>query len=64
MTSAERPDDTRATRSDLLPEENSAGSDNPDAQAEEILKASAERTAHSEAAESSQSRKNTSDQAT
>ncbi len=64
MTSAEHPDDNRATRSDLLPEENVAGSDNPDAQAAEILKESAERTAHSEAAESSQSRKTTSDQAT
>ncbi len=64
MTSAENPDESRATRADLLPEENVAGSDNPDAQAEEILKESAERTAHSEAAESSQSRKTTSDQAT
>ncbi len=50
MTSADNNDEARATRADLLPEENVAGSDNPDAQAAEILKESAERTEPSEQA--------------
>ncbi len=64
MTSSPNPDDARATRADLLPEENAAGSDDPQAQAEEILAESAERTEHPDAAASSQSPQRTSEQAT
>ena len=43
------PDDERVeTRSELLPEEHAAGSDNPHDQAEAILAESDERTAHPE----------------
>ena len=45
------PDDERvATRSELLPEEKKAGSDDPEAQAEAILEESEERTFDREAA--------------
>ncbi|MEO9222090.1 MAG: hypothetical protein ABI251_10015 [Mycobacteriaceae bacterium] len=44
MTSAESPDDTRATRAGLLPEERHGGSDVAEAQAAEILQESHERT--------------------
>ncbi len=64
MTSAENPDDTRASRAGLLPEEKQGGSDIAEAQAAEILRESEERTEHSSAAESPQSRKWTSEQAT
>ena len=55
--SAENADEARiASRSDLLPEEEAAGSEDPAHQAEEILHDSDERTAHPEetGAESSQ----------
>ena len=41
------------TRAELLPEEEAAGSDDPHAQAEPILEESAERTAASDASDSS-----------
>jgi hypothetical protein len=45
----ETPDDDRVTeRSDLLPEEQAAGSDDPEAQAQAILADSDERTAEPE----------------
>ena len=44
MTSAENPDDTRASRAGLLPEERHGGSEIAEAQAAEILQESQERT--------------------
>ena len=45
----ERPDDSRIEqRATLLPEEQAAGSDDPDAQAKAILEDSDERTEHPE----------------
>ena len=46
--SAARDDELVETRSELLPEEQAAGSDNPHDQAEAILAESDERTAHPE----------------
>ncbi len=51
----EPPADAVAERAELLPEELAAGSDDPRAQAEEILEESMERTEHPDPDESTQS---------
>jgi hypothetical protein len=51
------------SRAELLPEEQAAGSDDPQAQAEAILAESLERTEHPDADASSQSRHATSEEA-
>ena len=64
MSSApeEPPDDAVAERAELLPEELAAGSDDPRAQAEEILEESIERTEHPDPDSSSQSGRRRSDE--
>jgi hypothetical protein len=51
----EPPDGAVAARAELLPEELAVGSDDPRAQAEEILEESADRTEHPDPDASSQS---------
>ncbi|WP_127782060.1 hypothetical protein [Rhodococcus sp. X156] len=67
MTSSEQntpePDDQRATRADLLPEEQAAGSENPDAQAQAILDDSERRTVDPDPDASKQSGRRTSEEA-
>lgn len=59
------PDDERvATRSELLPEEKKAGSDDPKAQAEAILEESEERTLNRDAAPSTHLEHRTSEDTT
>jgi hypothetical protein len=48
MAADARDDERIATRAELLPEEDEAGSDDPTRQAEEILRDSDERTEHPE----------------
>jgi hypothetical protein len=63
-TSAEEASDRAVgSRAELLPEERSVGSDDPQAQAEAILAESQERTEHPDADASSQSRHATSEEA-
>lgn len=57
-------DERASTRADLTPEEQAAGSDDPQAQAEAILEESDERTASREAAPSTHLEHRTSDDAT
>ena len=64
-TRASMPDDERvATRSELLPEEKKAGSDDPEAQAEAILEESEERTLDRDAAPSTHLEHRTSEDTT
>ncbi len=58
----EPPADAVAERAELLPEELAAGSDDPRAQAEEILEESAVRTEHPDPDASSQSGRRRSDE--
>ena len=58
----EPPDDAVAERAELLPEELTVGSDDPRAQAEEILEESIERTEHPDPDESTQSGRRRSDE--
>jgi hypothetical protein len=58
----EPPDDDVAARAELLPEELAAGSDDPRAQAEEILEESADRTEHPDPDASSPSGRRSSDE--
>jgi hypothetical protein len=55
MTDIERDDELIAERSHLLPEEEAAGSDNPQRQAEAILEESDERTNDPEGTEAASS---------
>lgn len=57
-------DDRVAGRAELLPEEETAGSDDPEGQAREILADSNERTADREAAPSTHLEHRTSEEAT
>ena len=54
--------DAVVQRAELLPEELAAGSDDPQAQAEEILEESVERTEHPDPDESTQSGRRRSDE--
>ena len=58
----EPPADAVAERAELLPEELAAGSDDPQAQADEILQESAERTEHPDPDTSAQSGRRRSDE--
>lgn len=58
------PEDDVASRSELLPEEQVAGSDDPEAQADAILTESEERTASRDAAPSTHLEHRTSDEVT
>ena len=57
-------DDRAASRSELLPEETTAGSDDPESQARAILAESDERTESRDAAPSTHLERRTSDEAT
>jgi hypothetical protein len=65
MSDTPTPDEERvASRSNLLPEEKVAGSDDPEAQAEAILAESEERAADRDAAPSTHLEHRTSDEVT
>ena len=65
MTDTPTPDEDRvASRADLLPEEQVAGSDDPKAQAEAILAESEERSLDRDAAPSTHQEHRTSDEVT
>ena len=58
------PDDRAATRAELLPEEGAAGSDDPKAQAQQILAESDERAVDRDAAPTTNIEQRSSDEAT
>ena len=64
MSDASEDDERASTRADLSPEEQAAGSDDPEGQAEAILEESDERTASREAAPGTHLEHRTSDDAT
>lgn len=64
MSDPSEDDERASTRADLTPEEQAAGSEDPQGQAEAILEESDERTASREAAPSTHLEHRTSDDAT
>lgn len=64
MTDEQPTDERVSSRSDLLPEEKVAGSDDPEAQAEAILAESDERTRSRQASPDAPSEHRTSEEAT